>query len=118
MLRDLVWHPWRAPLTRAQHLEAVTVDRCTPAVVGRAVHAEHPAGLAHARLRGVREELQAEAEQHVIIRHVRSLAISVLEDAESVRRTPDGAAPKRRHPATSHETSHRHLSGDLRESPR
>ena len=51
--RQLVGHLWGASLPGPEHLEPVPVDEALPAVVGRAVHAEGPAGLADRGAGGV-----------------------------------------------------------------
>jgi hypothetical protein len=68
-LRELVRHPRAPPLARAEHLEPVALDLALPAVVGRAVNAEDATGLGDRGAVGQIEELQAIAEQRVIIRH-------------------------------------------------
>jgi hypothetical protein len=68
-LGQLVGHLRTTTLTRAQHLQPVAVDLALPRVVGRAMHPEGPARRGHRRARGLGEQLQAIAEQHVILRH-------------------------------------------------
>ena len=68
-VRQLVGHHRPASLARAQHLQPRPVDLLLPAVIGRAVHPEHPTRVGHRRPRGEIEQLQAIAEQHVILSH-------------------------------------------------
>jgi hypothetical protein len=58
-LGDLVRHRPTPALARAQHLEPRVLDLRLPAVVGRAVDAERPAGVGDRRAGGELEELQA-----------------------------------------------------------
>jgi hypothetical protein len=67
--RELVGHLRAPTLTRTQHLNARALDHRLPAVVRRAVHPEGAARVRDRRARGQVEELQAIAEQHVILRH-------------------------------------------------
>jgi len=67
-------------LARAQHLQALTVDRMLPAVVGGPVHPEGAACVGDRCARCELEQLQAVAEQHVILRHAtRLLCLAVKE---------------------------------------
>jgi hypothetical protein len=68
-LRKLVGHHRPPALTRPEHLQSLTVDLRLPAVIRRAMHTHQPARLADPTLPGEREQLQAIAEQHVIMRH-------------------------------------------------
>jgi hypothetical protein len=68
-LRQLVGHLRAAALARAQHLEPVTVDLALPCVIRRAMHPEGPARMRDRRARREIKQLQAIAEQHVILRH-------------------------------------------------
>jgi hypothetical protein len=70
--RKLAWHLRPPALARAQHLQTLTIDLHLPAVVGRPVHAHHSTGLPNADLAREREQPQAIAEQHVILRHADS----------------------------------------------
>jgi hypothetical protein len=67
--RQLVGHLRGAPLARAQDLGPVALDATLPGVIGRAVDSEGPTGLRHRGPAGEVEELQAVAEQPVIIGH-------------------------------------------------
>jgi hypothetical protein len=44
-----------ASIRRLQHLQAMAAERRSPAAIGRACDAGHPAGMTHHRLRGLRE---------------------------------------------------------------
>jgi hypothetical protein len=68
-LGGLVWHHRAAPLTRPKHLQPRALDLRLPAVIGRAMHPEHPARVRDRRARREIKQLQAIAEQHVILRH-------------------------------------------------
>ena len=68
-LRQLVGHLRPAPLPRPEHLKPVAIDLALPRVVGRAVNTEAPARLRNAGAGGLGEQLQAIAEQHVILGH-------------------------------------------------
>ena len=46
------------------------VDLALPGVIGRAVHTEHPAGRRDRRALRLSKQLQAIAEQHVILDHL------------------------------------------------
>ena len=59
-----------------------------PAVIGIATDPEDPAGMADRRLRGQREELQAIAEQHVILRPSRPAPLVGTSEPESRRGRP------------------------------
>lgn len=66
----LVGHPRWPPLPGSEHLETAAQDRSSPAVVGRVVDAEDPAGLADiAQFLGQAEQPQPEPIQDVIIDH-------------------------------------------------
>src|SRR5262245_8615255 len=66
----LVWHPRRPTLANPQAVEAIALELRLPGVIGRARHAHLTAGLGDvAELLGQREQPQAVAEQHVIMRH-------------------------------------------------
>ena len=67
--RELVGHLRPTALARTQHLESVPVDLCFPAVVGRAVEAEGPAGGRDSDAAGEIEQLQPVAEEDIILRH-------------------------------------------------
>jgi hypothetical protein len=67
--RELVGHLRTAALARPEHLKAGALDLRLPAVVRRAMHAEDPARVTDRRARREIEQLQAIAEQHVILRH-------------------------------------------------
>src|SRR5438477_2887431 len=64
--RQLVGHLRPAPLARAQHLEAVTLDLPLPAVVGRTVDAKTAASGRNTNPPGQVDQLQPVAEEHVI----------------------------------------------------
>jgi hypothetical protein len=68
-LRQLIGHDRPTALAGPEHLESVTVDLTLPVVVGRAVHPERATRRGHARATGLGEQLQAIAEQHVILGH-------------------------------------------------
>jgi hypothetical protein len=68
-LRDLVGHLRMTTLPRPEHLQALAVNLRLPAVIRRAMHAEGPARVRDRRARREIKELQAIAEQHVILRH-------------------------------------------------
>ena len=64
------------------------------------------------------EQLQAKAEQHVMIRHAAHVLSTVLEDPESVSRSPDAAAASKGGDVRlSPSSGDAELSGDLRERP-
>src|SRR4051812_5372541 len=88
-LRQLVRHLRLAALPRAQDLQPVTLDLALPRVVGRTMNPERPAGLSDVRAGGLAEQLQAIAEQHVILRHATPSELHWRE-ARSVSRSPDG----------------------------
>jgi hypothetical protein len=67
--RKLVGHPRPATLAWTQHLQPVAVDLGLPAVIGRAMHPERATRMRDRRARGQIKQLQAIAEQHVILRH-------------------------------------------------
>jgi hypothetical protein len=67
--RELIGHARRPPFARPQHLKPRALDLCLPAVVGRAVHPEGPARMGNRGAASEIEELQAVAEQHVILGH-------------------------------------------------
>jgi hypothetical protein len=67
--RDLVGHLRPAAFARPEHLQALAIDLRLPAVVGRAMYPERPARMTNRRARREIEQLQAIAEQHVILRH-------------------------------------------------
>ncbi len=73
--REGIWHLRAPALARPEHLQARGVDLTLPAVVGRAVDAERPAGARNVGARGEIEELQAIAEQHVILSHAAPLFV-------------------------------------------
>jgi hypothetical protein len=60
----------------------------------RAVHPEHPTRLRDAGPRCVIEQLQAKAEQHVIIRHAAHAPFLVRQDRKSVSRTRTTRLPQ------------------------
>ena len=66
---ELVGHAWRTALPGAEHLEPRALDHPLPAIVGRAVHPEDATGLADPAFAGDVEQLQAEPEQDVRIKH-------------------------------------------------
>jgi hypothetical protein len=68
-LGELVGHLRSPPLARPEHLQSRSLDLPLPAVIGRAVHTHRPARLRRPDLLGQPEQLQAVAEQHVILRH-------------------------------------------------
>src|ERR671925_2387651 len=65
--RELVRHHRPAPLSGSEHLKAGALDLRLPAVIRRAVDPHQTAGLRHPDLPGKPEQLQAVAEQHVIL---------------------------------------------------
>jgi hypothetical protein len=67
--RELVRHRRAPALPGPQHLEPGALDERLPAVVGRAVHTEDPAGVSDRRAARQVKQLQAVAEQHVILGH-------------------------------------------------
>jgi hypothetical protein len=67
--RQLIGHHRPAPLPGAKHLQSGPLDLRLPAVIRRAMHAHQPARLTDPTLAREREQLQAKAEQHVILRH-------------------------------------------------
>ena len=66
---DLVGHPRAPALPDPERLQPPAVDLALQAMVGRVVHSHRPARRAHPDLLGQREQPQAIAEQHVIMRH-------------------------------------------------
>ena len=69
-LARLVGHPRRPALARSEHLEPRAQDRAAPAVVGRVVDPEDPAGRPDvAKLGRQTEQPQPELVQDVIIDH-------------------------------------------------
>ncbi len=71
--RHLVGHPRQPPLPWTQDLQAVADNHASPAVVGRAVVAVLPAGLADSHLGSSREQTLTMPEKHVIMGHGRVL---------------------------------------------
>src|SRR4029077_20391396 len=67
--RQLVGHSRRSALSRPQHLQALALHHGLPAVVPRAVIAELPAGSTDTDLASPGEQLQAMAEEQIIISH-------------------------------------------------
>jgi hypothetical protein len=68
-LRRLIGHLRPPALPRPQHLQALALNLVLPAVVGRAMHPERPTRVTDRRPVREIEQLQAIAEQHVILRH-------------------------------------------------
>jgi hypothetical protein len=83
--RQRVGHLRAPPFPRAQHLQPVAIDLALPRVIRRPLHPERPARVRHARSGGEREQLQAIAEQHVILRHAALLRSLGGEGAASPR---------------------------------
>jgi hypothetical protein len=78
---DLVGLPWPPSLPQPPRLETEALELALPAVVARAVHPHHPAGLRDvAELLGQREHPQAESEQHVILRHAAPPLLDLVVD--------------------------------------
>jgi hypothetical protein len=91
---ELVRHPRPAPLPDPERLQTPAVDSPLPAVVGRVVHAHRPAGGADADLCGEREDAQAEAEEHVIIRHAVLQSRGVVTNEMRLSRTSDATCSR------------------------
>jgi hypothetical protein len=88
-LRQLVGHLRSPPLTRAQHFKPVPVDLSLPRIERGAMHAKRSARVRDARPRREREQLQAIAEQHVILRHA-ARPPSLGGEGTTMSRSPDG----------------------------
>jgi hypothetical protein len=68
--RDLVGHPWRPTFTRLQNVVAEAHQIRSPAVIGGAMNAQHPAGGLHtAELLGQRHRAEPETKDGVMIGH-------------------------------------------------
>jgi hypothetical protein len=70
MRADLVGHPRPPALADVERLQAPAIDLALEAIVGRAIHAHHPARLRHvAQLLGQRKQPQTESDEHVMLSH-------------------------------------------------
>src|SRR5215213_2093582 len=67
--RELVRHLRTPALPRPEHLQPRPLDLPLPAVIGRAMHPEDTTRMRDRRTRREIKQLQAIAEQHVILRH-------------------------------------------------
>ena len=92
------------------------VDLALPGVIGRAVHTEHAAGLRDRRALRLSKQLQAVAEQHVILGHAAPTPLPLGGEGGSLSRGPDGPR-QRRGPSSLTGLSHSQLSGALGVSP-